>query len=939
MNEKLYDSMDWARIEGLVYSEEDNPHEFLGASKTEDGILVQAYIPTAASVSVKVTGSGDEYPMDLEDECGFFAVMLPGRKIPAYTLEVEYDSGSRESLIDPYNFEPQIPQKVLKKFQAGDCWDIYEYLGAHPMTVDGVEGMYFAVWAPDALRVSLVGDFNLWDGRRLPMRKLKEYGIFELFMPGMKTGTLYKYEVKAKHGLTYLKSDPFGFEMEVRPDTASITWDLSGYEWGDDAWMKARAEKDTRTQPMSVYQMSLQNWKVPEEEGKFYSYREIAKDLAAYVSSMGYTAVELFPVTEYSDDSTQGMRPTAYFAPTSRFGKPDDFRFLVDTLHRSGIGVILRWIPTHFGRDLNSLVGFDGTALFEPADPRAANYAPDGGLCFDYGRPQVRNFLISSALFWAKEYHVDGIQMDDISTVLYLDYGKKPGDWVANMYGGNENLAAVDFFRQLNAVFHRESAGAVTIAKDTSEWPRVTGPTDEEGLGFDYKWNKGFRDGLIEYIQLDPIFRGPHHQQLIFSMVYNYSENFMLSLSYENVKEQFGSMYSKVPGRRKNKFANLRACYGYIFLHPGKKLLAEGCDIGQKHALSPESGVDWDELDHEDNSQFQAYMKALLRFYRETPALYAMDYDPDGFEWINNISANENMLVFLRKTEDERQMVLCVVNFSSLVYEDHKIGVPFAGKYKEIFNSDAAAFGGEGNVNPRAKSSKEDECDELPNSIRIKVPPMGIAVFSCTRVDPEKEKAAKEARMKRAKARKSGKAGAGKAGVGKAAAGKAAAMKPAGKKTSQRKPARKSAAAKQVEKAAETVREGARSAAESVREGAFSAAATVRGAAEAAAAVASETVKAGTQAAADAMKREAEAAKGGEAKGTSARKSPASPKKAEKAEELSQTAVKVATNESARRSSDRRIARKKADEDKAAGKKSLKEELEEKVRTEEPKAE
>lgn len=933
MNEKLYDAMDWARIEGLVYSEEDNPHEFLGATKTEDGILVQAYIPTALSVTVKVTGSGNEYPMDMEDECGFFAAMLPGHRVPAYTLEVEYDSGSRESLIDPYNFGPQIPEKVLKKFQAGNCWDIYDYLGAHPMTIDGVEGIYFAVWAPDALRVSLVGDFNLWDGRRLPMRKLKQYGIFELFMPGMKTGTLYKYEIKARHGLTFLKSDPYGFGMELRPNTASITQDLGGYEWTDASWMSERGKRDTKNQPMSVYQMSLANWKVPREEGKYYTYREIADDLAAYVSSMGYTAVELFPITEYSDDSTMGMRPTAYFAPTSRFGKPEDFMYFVDTLHAKGIGVILRWIPTHFGRDVNSLVGFDGTALYEPADGRAAFYAPDGGLCFSYSRPQVKNFLIASALFWTKVYHVDGLQMDDISTVLYLDYGKKPGEWVPNLYNGNENLEAAGFFRELNTVLHRESEGAVTIAKDTSEWPRVTGSVQEDGLGFDYKWNKGFRDGLIEYIQLDPIFRGPHHQQLIFSMVYNYSENFMLSLSYENVKAEFGSMYSKVPGRRKSKFANLRACYGYIFLHPGKKLLAEGCDIGQKHALSPDDGVDWDELDHEDNSQLQTYMKALLKLYRESPALYQMDYDPEGFEWINNISANENMLVFLRKTEDEKQTLLCVVNFSALVYEDHKIGVPFPGRYKEVFNSDAAEFGGDGNVNPRAKSSRKDECDELPDSIRIKVPPMGICVFSCTRTDPEKEKAAKAARAA-------------------AAAKRAAAKKESasGRKTSSRssgKSAAKSVLTEEAgqsgsvaERAVKTVRQNA----ESVRAGAQSAAAGMREAAETAAAVAVESVRAGAKAAVDTVKKETAGTKTSGSTGKRRGRKPSSQKLNASADSMAgedpapaeKSAAPAVTNASARRSEDRKLAEKKAEEDRAAGKKTLKEILEEKVRSEEP---
>ena len=735
MNEKLYEEMDWARIEGLVYSEEDDPHSFLGATKTEEGILVQTYCPTAKSVTVHVASTDSRYPMDMEDESGFFAVLLPGKKIPDYTLEVEFTDGSTHSFADPYNFEPQIPESVLKKFAAGNCWELYRYLGAHPMTVNGTEGVYFAVWAPHAVRVSVVGDFNLWDGRRLPMRRLKEYGIFELFVPGLTSGALYKYEIKAKHGLTYLKSDPFSFQSELRPNTASIVKDLSAYEWGDQVWMEARTGSDSKAQPVSVYQVSLATFRVPDGEGHVPGYRELAEDLSTYVAKMGYTTVELFPLLEYSEDETMGTRPEAFFAPTSRYGSSEDFRYFIDTLHQKGIGVILDWDPSHFSRDLNGLSGFDGTGLYESDDPRQSLYKPDGSLYFNLKSPQVRNFLIASAVFWLKVYHIDGLQLADLSKLLYLDYGKTYGEWVPNIYGGNENLEAVTFLRTLSTVTKKECPGTILAAEDASDWPQETGTVSEGGLGLDYKWNRGFRDALIEYIQLDPIFRGPHHQQLIFSMVYNYSEQFMLALSYEDVNEKYGSMYSKVPGRKRSKFANLRACYGYMFLHPGKKLLAMGNDIGQKMPLSEKTGVDWSALDHEENVQFQGYMAALLDLYRSHPALYSLDYSPEGFEWINNISANENMLVFLRKSEKEEETLLCVVNFSALAYEDHKIGVPFAGKYKEIFNSDDIAFGGDGNVNPRAKSSKEEECDELPDSIRVLVPPMGISIFSCTKVE------------------------------------------------------------------------------------------------------------------------------------------------------------------------------------------------------------
>ncbi len=737
MNKELYDLMDWGRIEGIVYSEESQPHSFLGASVTDSGILVQAFLPSAKSVAV--TGEGLSVPMEAVDENGFFAALLPGEKIPDYRLEITQDD-CVVLVKDPYNYDVQIPEKALKKWKAGICYQAYDYLGAHRITVDGTKGMYFAVWAPNAVRVSLVGDFNGWDGRVLPMRKLEEYGIFELFVPELEEGQLYKYEIKTSTGLTFLKSDPYGFACEKRPDTASITVDLSSYTWGDASWMEERSKLDTKTLPMSIYQLHAGTWRRPGEEGgEFLNYRELARELAAYVGEMGYTHVEFLPVMEYSDDNSLGFATTGYYAPTSRYGSPEDFMYLVDYLHQHQIGVILDWTPGHFSRDQNGLMGFDGTNLYEHLDPRQSLYAYDGTLTYNYARPEVSNFLIANALFWTKVYHADGLRMEDISRMLYLDHGKGPGQWVANLYGGNENLDAVEFFKHLDSIFHKEAGGAVLIAQDSSQWPMVTSCVEEGGLGFDYKWNKGFQDSLIEYMQLDPIFRGAHHSELIFSMVYNYSEDFLLAFDCEAVSGKFGSMYARVPGRKKTKLANLRAMYGYMMVHPGKKLFAMGCEIAQKAALKPDAGVDWDMLDEEENRQFQSYCAALLKFYRENPALYALDYASEGFEWINNISANENMLVFLRRSAIEEQTLLVVVNFSNLSYENHKIGVPFRGKYKEVLNSDAVTFGGDGHVNPRVKNSREEECDELPNSIRITVPALGISIFRCTQVEPVKE--------------------------------------------------------------------------------------------------------------------------------------------------------------------------------------------------------
>ena len=755
MKKELYDLLDWGRIEGIVYSEENQPHSILGAGVTDGGVLIQAFLPSAKSV--KLVWDKLLEKMERVDENGFFAALVPGKAVPEYRLEITCEDGTVRTVSDPYNYEPLLPEKILKKFRSGICYDIYDYLGAHPFETQGVKGMYFAVWAPNALRVSLVGDFNDWDGRVLPMRKLKEYGIFELFVPGMEEGALYKYEVKTPAGLTFLKSDPYGFQCELRPGSASVTTDLSSYEWGDSAWMKERPLISMKTMPLSVYQVHALCWQSPGKSGaSFMNYRELAVKLADYVKEMGYTHVELLPVMEYSEDRTLGFATTGYYAPTSRFGSAQDFMYFVDYLHQNGIGVILDWVPGHFPRDLNGLIGFDGTNLYEHRDQRQSLYAYDGSLTYNYARPEVKNFLIANALFWTKVYHADALRLEDISRMLYLDYGKAPGQWVANIYGGNENLDAVEFFKHLNSIFHQESPGAMMIAQDSSQWPMVTAPAEEDGLGFDFKWNRGFRDSLIEYMQLDPIFRGPHHPELIFSMVYNYSENFMLALDYEDVSGKYGSMYDKVPGRKKTKLANLRAMYGYMMLHPGKKLFAMGCEIAQRAALGWDQGVDWQTLDEEENRQFRSYCAALLGFYRENPALYALDYEPEGFEWINNISANENMLVFLRRSAIEEETLLAVVNFSNLVYKNHKIGVPFPGRYKEILNSDAAVFGGDGNVNPRVKTSRPDECDELPDSIKVTVPPLGISVFRCTRTEQEKEKkdSARQKTLKKASSAK-----------------------------------------------------------------------------------------------------------------------------------------------------------------------------------------
>ena len=576
MSDKLYELMDWPEIEAVVYSEEYAPREILGPHVTGDGVLVQCFFPGADKVTVKMTKDGREYPMSKEDDAGYFAVLLSGRKIPEYTYLVEQE-GEQIECYDAYAFPCQITLEEEQKFINGICYDIYEKLGAHPMTVNGVDGVYFAVWAPNAARVSVVGDFNHWDGRVYQMQRLSVSGIYELFIPQIPVGSLYKYELKLKDGLTYLKADPYANQAELRPATASVVADLTQYVWKDQTWMKERKKIQTEDAPMFVYEMHLASWKKPEDGREFYNYRELAPMIVAYVKEMGYTHVELMPVMEHPFDASWGYQVTGYYAPTSRYGSPEDFMYFVDTLHQAGIGVILDWVPAHFPRDTFGLANFDGTCLYEHLDPRQGYHPHWGTLIYNYGRPQVKNFLIANALFWTEKFHADGIRFDAVASMLYLDYGKNDGEWIANIYGGNENLDAVELLKHLNSIFKRKHPDALLIAEESTAWPRVTGSVDtEDGLGFDYKWNMGWMNDFVGYMSNDPYFRGAHHNELTFSMVYAYSERFMLSLSHDEVVHQKGSLLEKMPGTEDKKFANLRAAYGFFMTHPGKKLLFMG---------------------------------------------------------------------------------------------------------------------------------------------------------------------------------------------------------------------------------------------------------------------------------------------------------------------------------------------------------------------------
>ena len=621
-------------------------------------------------------------------------------------------------------------------FGQGTHYDIYKKLGAHPTTQHRKKGVYFAVWAPNARYVSVIGDFNNWDNQANPMNRVGEIGVYEIFVPGAKVGDLYKFFIVGYHGEELYKADPYANEAELRPGTASRITDITDYKWKDTTWMKKRPEFDEKREPMAIYEVHLGSWKKHpaenEDDPGFYNYREFAHELAAYVKEMGYTHVELMGIAEHPFDGSWGYQVTGYYAPTSRYGTAQDFKYMVDYLHRNKIGVILDWVPAHFPKDAHGLANFDGTAVYEHEDPRQGEHPDWGTKIYNYGRPEVKNFLIANALYWIEECHVDGLRVDAVASMLYLDYGKKDGEWVANKYGDNKNLEAIEFFKHLNTVVLGRNHGTVMIAEESTAWPQVTGKAEDNGLGFSLKWNMGWMNDFLEYMKLDPYFRKFNHNKMTFSMTYAYSEKYVLVISHDEVVHGKSSMIGKMPGEIPDKFKNLRAAYGFMMAHPGKKLLFMGQDIAEFDEWNENRSVEWELLQYDQHKQMQEYVKKLNSMYREYPALYAEDNDPEGFEWINNISANENVIVFLRKTAKDKDTLLVVCNFANEKRTDYKIGVPYPGKYKEILNSDARKFGGENDINVRAIASKEEECDDREDSIRIKMPALSMQIFSYT---------------------------------------------------------------------------------------------------------------------------------------------------------------------------------------------------------------
>ena len=703
----------WTSKEMLKELEEgilNAPQDLLGCHifKEEDVQIFTAYRPCAKRMWVLDSKGETTYEMEPMEPEGFFGYVIEKKseRLKKYRFRVEYGPDDVIEIDDPYAFPGMFGELDRYLFSVVTEYKIYEKLGAHPMKRDGVEGVQFAVWAPHACSVSVIGEFNMWDARLHKMIMRGSSGIFELFVPGAWEGAAYKYEITAKSGDKLYKTDPYGNYAELRPGNASRITSLDGYKWQDGSYQKKHQKKsrDVRDkEPMSIYEVHLASWKkrIEDDDNGNFSYRELASMLGDYVVDMGYTHIELMGIAEYPFDGSWGYQVGCYYAPTSRYGEPKDFMYFVDEMHKRGIQVILDWVPAHFPKDEHGLARFDGTCLYEHLDKRQGEHPHWGTLIYNYGRPEVINFLTANALFWLERFHIDGLRMDAVASMLYLNYGKEDGEWVANVYGGNENLEAIAFLQNLNKKIHERKDGSFSVAEESTAWPQVTGPVKEGGLDFDLKWNMGWMNDYLEYIRTDPLFRKGRHGMLTFSMIYQYSEDFMLVLSHDEVVHMKGSMFTKMPGSISDKFATLRLTYGYMAAHPGKKLIFMGQEFGQEREFSEKRELDWNLLDAvdgemSDNERLRQYVSVLNSFYLAHPAMYELDARPAGFEWISTLDADHSVIAFLRKSKDETLLVVC--NFTPVSYEAFRIGVPFAGKYKEIFNSDHEKFGGAGNV-------------------------------------------------------------------------------------------------------------------------------------------------------------------------------------------------------------------------------------------------
>ncbi len=712
-------------VERLIGRRHANPHSFLGAHPHPDGVILRTWRPTAQSVAVRVADK-EPVPLELIHPDGIYEGLLSAAELPLqYEFEVDYGEHGSWAVKDPYSFLPTVGELDVHLVGEGRHHRLYEQLGAHVRTVDGVQGVSFALWAPSARAVSVVGDFNAWDSRLHPMRVLGSSGIWELFVPDAGPGSHYKFEIVAQSGEIRLKADPLAFAAELPPLTASVVHE-SEHEWGDDDWLASRRESTPLGEPVSVYEVHLASWRRNvAEDGRSLTYLELADELAAYVKDMGFTHVELLPVMAHPFSGSWGYQVTSYFAPTPLFGSPDDCKAFVDRLHQAGVGVLLDWVPAHFPRDDWALARFDGTALYEHDDPRRGAHPDWGTLIFNYGRNEVRNFLLASAVYWLREYHADGLRVDAVASMLYLDYSRKHGEWVPNQFGGREDLEAVQFLKELNELVHAEEPGVISAAEESTAWPGVSRPTYVGGLGFGFKWNMGWMHDTLGYFQQDPIYRRYHHHELTFSLVYAFSENFILPLSHDEVVHGKGSLVDKMPGDAWQKRANLRALYAYMWAHPGKKLLFMGCEFGQEREWSHERSLDWHLLENRDHAGIQSLVRDLNFAYRDEPALWELDSDGSAFWWIEANAAEDNVIAFARRDAASERFFVFVGNFSSAPRRDYRVGLPLPGRWKELLNTDSSFYGGSDVGNFGGVEADGPGWSGQPHSATVNLPPLG----------------------------------------------------------------------------------------------------------------------------------------------------------------------------------------------------------------------
>ena len=740
---KLYD------IFHIVNGEHSDPHTVLGMHEMEEdgrkAVVVRAFLPDAAGITViDYANKRKKYPMERLHADGFFEVTIADREEWfRYQLEYTDADGNTWRSYDPYSLSPTLSEFDRHLFGAGTHYEIYEKMGGRLMTHEGARGAAFSVWAPNAKAVSVIGDFNNWDARRSPMRRLGESGIWELFLPAAAEGDKYKFHVTQCDGRVVDKTDPYGVYAEVRPNNASVLYPLKRYKWKDRRWMTARRKYDFRTAPMNIYEVHLGSWKRAEGD-RFLTYTELAEQLIPYVKEMGYTHIEMLPVEEHPFDGSWGYQVTGYYAPTSRYGSPDEFKQFVDACHQNGISVILDWVPAHFPKDDFALARFDGTALYEHQDPRLGEHIQWGTYIFNYGRKEVANFLLANALYWMDIFHIDGLRVDAVASLLRLDFCKEEGQWLPNVYGGSENLEAIEFLKHMNSVIAEREPGALMIAEDSTAWPGVTKKVDEGGLGFSLKWNMGWMNDFLSYIKLDPIYRKYHQNKLTFGMAYHYAENFVLVLSHDEVVHTKSSMIGKMPGDVWQSFANLRLSYGFMMGHPGKKLLFMGGEFAQYSEWSEARSLDWHLLQYADHQEMQAYVKELNHLYAEEPAFWAEDFDPNGFQWIECDDAESSIVSFVRRSKEKELVFLC--NFTPVVHRGFSLGVPQEGVYHERLNSDAARFGGSDVINAVPLQSKAEPAGRCPFRVELDVPPLGMVIL-------EREQPKKQPRTKKPKTR------------------------------------------------------------------------------------------------------------------------------------------------------------------------------------------